>query len=263
VCVCVCVCVCPFLFMYVYIRWVPIIGEFTIRLLDAIFGNGPMDSVRSAITHTIFHAKYTESQFKEVAEVKHAYYEKVHKEEPTGPDPSSRKRSLASRIARIRADPLPLLAPFPGEEGCGVNLAAVLSGMQLFDLDNDPEESFDVSKDHPEIIELMTKDLKDICLKRPQQQRYWLSLNLEMSNLLPTLASGDCSMNSKIPSNDCRFQHPFLPDNFKPEKLTLLNGKEELMGILYREIFKNVMCRIIIAIVLLRVVKYLVSRDKI
>jgi hypothetical protein len=35
-----------------------------------------------------------------------------------------------------------LLAPFPGKLGCGLNLEAVLSTMQIYDLDNDPEERF-------------------------------------------------------------------------------------------------------------------------
>jgi hypothetical protein len=67
-----------------------------------------------------------------------AYFDKVHKEKPHEEHPA--KKSFLSRFKKTPK--IPLLAPYGGEEGCGVNLAAVMSGMELYDLDVDPEERF-------------------------------------------------------------------------------------------------------------------------
>jgi hypothetical protein len=82
-----------------------------------------------------------------------------------------------------------------------------------------------VAKDHPELIPLFTKKLQRICLHRPQQQKYWLTFDLELETLLPFYAQGDCSMNEHVKESECRFQHPYLPDNFDPNTLPLVNGK--------------------------------------
>jgi hypothetical protein len=72
-------------------------------------------------------------QFKALAETKHKYFEKIKSNPSLKPPPLEfNKPSVVSQT----------LAPFGGAEGCGVQLAAVMSGMQLYDLDVDPEERF-------------------------------------------------------------------------------------------------------------------------
>eukprot|EP00615_Pteridomonas_danica_P010457 CAMPEP_0114339894 /NCGR_PEP_ID=MMETSP0101-20121206/8018_1 /TAXON_ID=38822 ORGANISM="Pteridomonas danica, Strain PT" /NCGR_SAMPLE_ID=MMETSP0101 /ASSEMBLY_ACC=CAM_ASM_000211 /LENGTH=673 /DNA_ID=CAMNT_0001472983 /DNA_START=14 /DNA_END=2036 /DNA_ORIENTATION=+ len=204
-------------------------GEVVIRILDGIFGNAAMDPIRSAITHTVVDAMYMKPQFKTLAEDKHRFFQQE--------DYQSKSSSFDDEPSVFFQTSIdsPLLAPFPGEEGCGVNLAAVLSGMQLFDLDNDPEERFDVSKDHPEIVQKMIYDLQKFCIHRPQQQKYFIGVSLEIEAMKKMLVDGDCSMNPVVKPKDCRFQHPFLEDDFNPNDLTLINTKDDLMRLVAKK----------------------------
>ena len=95
---------------------------------------------------------------------------------------------------------------------------------RLFDLQEDPEEKFNVAKDHPEIVEEFSKHLDDLKKKRPRHQKYWFVSKgwVNGAGKVP----GNCN-GSLVKSEHCQFTHPWIPDTtdvLDEENLDLISG---------------------------------------
>lgn len=77
----------------------------------------------------------------------------------------------------------------------------------LFDIENDPTESVNLAKRHPEIVAELRRDLEPYRANKPKQGKYWMVLSVK--ELIATFIPGDCSMNPAIKPEDCVFKHPY------------------------------------------------------
>jgi hypothetical protein len=87
--------------------------------------------------------------------------------------------------------------------------------VRLYNITSDPTESNNIATQYPEIVSLLQQKINDVRAHRPLQQKFWLQYDL--SSYWPkTFVSGDCSMNKGIRAEDCKFTHPWLPDDIDP-----------------------------------------------
>ena len=89
--------------------------------------------------------------------------------------------------------------------------------VRLYNLTADPEERDNIADRNPLIVKEIQQKIQRIIEKRPYQQPYWMQYHLA-KEWPQTFQSGDCSMNSKLPSTSCRFTHPWIPDDVNPWK---------------------------------------------
>jgi len=98
---------------------------------------------------------------------------------------------------------------------------------QLFNLESDPYELQDLASENPAIIQDLQADIQLAIQRRPEQQVYWMILDLE-TDVYSILYDGDCSMNS-LPSKDCKFQHALFNHTSDIKDLKLCNGKDTVI----------------------------------
>lgn len=97
-------------------------------------------------------------------------------------------------------------------------------GLYLYDVINDPTESINLAESNIDIVDELKKDVENIKLNRPNQTKYWMVIDRKAQN--DSYVYGDCSMNDKIKSQHCYFQHPFVTgDVSNIDKLVLHDGK--------------------------------------
>ena len=87
---------------------------------------------------------------------------------------------------------------------------AALEGQQvlLFDIEKDPQEKNDISKDHADIVKELIEEIEKLKLMRPAHPRYWMM----SPNWTEGFLEGDCEGAGKSWEGECRFAHHWLPD---------------------------------------------------
>eukprot|EP00939_MAST-03C_sp_MAST-3C-sp1_P001564 g1564.t1 len=98
------------------------------------------------------------------------------------------------------------------------------SHVRLYDIESDPCERRDISGDHPEIVNKLLKRANTLRARRPEQQKYWLTVDRD--TVWPsTLKTGDCAANPAVESADeCRFAHPWIDDDVDLSSVELVFG---------------------------------------
>jgi len=95
----------------------------------------------------------------------------------------------------------------------------------LFDLEADPQETTNIARENADIVNEFSAYLEEMKKKRPHHPKYWL-VSQEWADGAGKIP-GDCSQNSKVKTEHCKFAHPWIPDTTNvvdEEKLNLIPG---------------------------------------
>lgn len=126
-----------------------------------------------------------------------------------------------------------------------VGIAAQGSGSTyLFDIENDPSESFNLALIHPEIVEDLRRDVQAYRENKPHQGKYWLVLPHD--EMQKTYAPGDCSMNPAIAPTDCIFKHPFFENRNQGDEGNFVHIIEEYTAVYARQFLSHFAGRLLL-----------------
>lgn len=128
------------------------------------------------------------------------------------------------------------------------------STVRLYNLTADPSESTNIADQHPSIVKDLQNKVEKIKRNMVKQQKFWLQYDLE-SQWPQTFVRGDCSTNPGIKTKDCKFTHPWLPDDIDPwkDEATLVDSIA-YVDMLGRRVIRFVVLCIVVFCILLSVV---------
>ena len=129
----------------------------------------------------------------------------------------------------------------------------------LFNIEDDPEERFNLAHKMPSVVEDMNKDIEKILLQRPKHPRYWLSSRNWTDGFKP----GDCSNQDKLKKKYCRFTDSWLSDEADlddEESLDLIDLAAEAKRDIIIGLFLIFMIVVTIIVVISRIICH--SSDK-
>ena len=79
----------------------------------------------------------------------------------------------------------------------------------LFDLEADPEEKTDISDSHPDVVKDLLEEIAKIKKNLPYHPRYWMVNSDWTKSFIP----GDCSGQTVLRPDQCRFAHHWVDDS--------------------------------------------------
>lgn len=100
----------------------------------------------------------------------------------------------------------------------------------IYNITDDPAESRDLSRSHPELLRQMLERANFLKSKKLPQLPVWLEL--EESLRAATWISGNCSQSSEIKVSECMFLHPWLSDDADPVSGKLRDGRSHIREII-------------------------------
>jgi arylsulfatase A-like enzyme len=92
------------------------------------------------------------------------------------------------------------------------NGSTLIPETSLFDVEADPEETYNLANDLPSVVAALERRAAEIRNRRPAQSKYWMVVE----NFRNTLVPGNCSRRGgalEMTDSDCLFAHPWLPDD--------------------------------------------------
>lgn len=123
----------------------------------------------------------------------------------------------------------------------------------LFNLDDDPEEKFNLAPKMSSVVEDMRKDIEEILVKRPKHPRYWLSSRNWTDGFKP----GDCHGQDTLEREYCSFTDSWLSNDADledEEGLDLIDLAAEGSRDIFILLFLIVMIIAIIIVIVLRII---------
>jgi hypothetical protein len=165
-------------------------GEMVIRFFDWLQGQTAFHATRIIMTHGLIHSVFRARS-------------------PRMMDPSLYSLVYDSGKEFVSEESLRYF--------CNGTVPFHAHAVQLFNIADDPEERVNVAADHLELVCELMRRVQAINAKRPQTQLERQKLRLPYRASRRMHATGNCSMNERVPSHHCYFKSPWLSKVYRYE----------------------------------------------
>lgn len=130
----------------------------------------------------------------------------------------------------------------------------------LFNITADPYEQNNLALNYPDIVSVIQQKIWKIRDQAPPQPKIWYQYHLT-NDWIKTHVPGDCSKNRHISEKDCRFTHPWIPDNEDAWKDMdkLVDGRAAAMQVLYWKLSRLLTILVIITIATITFLRRLIN----